>query len=117
MVVSHRKNRGMQTQALIAEDLKKSGIYPYATDAGAGRPGRDILNTPGASIEVKARTDFRPVESLRQATGNSLPEETPIVVCRMNGQGPATIDEWVAFTTWGEMKEFLRWKISQTPHA
>lgn len=104
----------MKTQALIAEDLKASGIYPYATDAGAGRSGADILNTPGVSIEVKARANFDPVASLRQAKSNTAEGEAAIVVCRMNGQGPASINDWVAFTTWEQMKEFIEWKAQQS---
>lgn len=110
MSVSSRKSRGMATQAAIAANLREDGIYPFATDAGAGRPGKDILNTPFTSIEVKARTAFDPVASLRQATLNAAENETPIVVVRMNGQGEKSIDEWVAFTTWKEMKEFIKWK-------
>jgi hypothetical protein len=110
MTLASRKTRGMKTQALIAADLCEENIYPFATDAGPGRPGKDVLGTPGVSIEVKARADFNPVASLRQATSNAEDGETPIVVVRMNGQGPAHIDEWVAFTTWKEMKEFIKWK-------
>lgn len=110
MTLASRKVRGMQTQAIIAADLREEKIYPFATDAGAGRPGKDILNSPGTSIEVKGRKDFNPVAALRQATKNAGEGETPIVVMRMNGQGPAHVNEWVAFTTWKEMKEFIKWK-------
>lgn len=113
-MTNHRKARGIATQALIAEDLRNEGIYPYATDAGSGRPGKDILNTPGAAIEVKARAGFEPVSSMKQAKKNAAEGETPIVVCRMNGQGPAHIDEWIAFMPWSEMKEYLRWKSTQS---
>jgi hypothetical protein len=105
-----RKVRGMATQAMIAADLREEGIYPFATDAGAGRPGADILNTPGISCEVKARTNFDPVAALRQATKNAAEGETPIVVVRMNGQGEAKINDWVAFMRWEDMKEFIKWK-------
>jgi hypothetical protein len=110
MTLASRKTRGMATQALIASDLVKENIFPFATDAGPGRPGKDILGTPGVSIEVKARSSFSPVADLRQATNNAAEGEIPIVVVRMNGQGPAHIDDWVAFTTWKEMKEFIKWK-------
>lgn len=103
----------MKTQSLLAEDLRETGIYPYATDAGAGRSGADILNTPGVSIEVKARANFDPVATMKQAKANTEEGEAPIAVCRMNGQGPANIDDWVAFTTWGQMKEFIEWKRDQ----
>lgn len=111
MSTASRKSRGMATQAMIAADLRECGIYPFATDAGAGRPGPDILSTPGVSIEVKARADFNPVAALRQATKNSTDEETSIVVMRFNGQGPAQIDKWAAFTTWDEMKKLISLKL------
>jgi hypothetical protein len=113
-MANSRKARGMATQALIAADLRESGIYPWATDAGPGRSGKDVLNTPGASIEVKARAGFEPVAALRQARENAADGEVPVVVCRMNGQGPARIDDWVAFTTWGEMKKYLQWRSNES---
>ena len=66
MSIQSRKSRGMKTQALVAEWFRQHG-YTYATDAGAGRPGKDILNTPGLSVEVKARAGFQPQAWLRQA--------------------------------------------------
>lgn len=110
MSAASRKVRGMASQAMIAADLRESGIYPFATDAGAGRPGKDVLNTPGISCEVKARSGFDPVATLRQAVSNAAEGETPIAVVRMNGQGPAHINDWIAFVRWEDMKEFIKWK-------
>lgn len=106
-----RKARGMKTQALVAEDLKKDGLFPYATDAGAGRQGEDILNTDYVSIEVKARSGFEPVSALKQAETNAAEDEIPIVVLRMNGQGPANIDEWAAMVRWGDMKKLIQYLL------
>lgn len=117
MTSQSRKHRGYATQALLAADLRDSGVFPYATDAGAGRQGKDILNTPGAAIEVKARAGFNPAADMRQAAANAADGETPIIVCRLNGQGPANIDAWVAFTTWGAMKEFLAWKAAKAANG
>lgn len=111
-----RKVRGMQTQALVAKFFRTIGLYPWATDAGAGRSGKDVLNTPGASVEVKARASFDPVASLRQAQANTADGETPIVVCRMNGQGPARIGDWVAFTTLKDMAILLSHKGDKGSH-
>lgn len=105
-----RKVRGMATQAFAARFLKLIGLYPWATDQGSGRPGQDILNTPGASIEMKARAGFEPVAALKQACMNCTDEKTPIVVMRMNGQGPKAVLDWVAFTTFGEMAQLLAYK-------
>ena len=50
---SHRKARGMRTQLLVAEHMRVNG-WPFATSAGAGRSGSDVLNTPDVAVEVKA---------------------------------------------------------------
>ena len=87
---AHRKTRGAETQRAVAAYLATNG-WPYATDAGAGRPGKDILGTPGLSIEVKARRDYDPLAWLRQAaTSPGL----PIVIHRPDGMGPATVANW-----------------------
>ncbi len=104
-----RKQRGSATQQLVAASLR--GLFPYATDAGAGRPGQDVLNTPGISVEVKARSDFSPVATLRQAKSNAKNDDIPVAVVRMNGQGPANIDDWIAFVSFGDLKRLLKWMV------
>jgi hypothetical protein len=78
----------------LAADLAESGLHPHATDTGPGRSGRDILGTAGIAIEVKACARFSPLSFHRQATANS-DGDVPLVVCRLNGQGPKAIDEWL----------------------
>lgn len=87
-----RKRRGAQTQALVADFLKANG-WRYATDAGAGRQGIDILGCPGLAIEVKARRDLNLTGWLKQATANA-DEALPLVVHRPDGYGPASIADW-----------------------
>lgn len=85
-----RKSRGAETQRLVAGYFAANG-WPYATDAGAGRTGSDVLGVPGLAIEVKARRELRPAEWVRQAeTGEGL----PLVVFRPDGMGEATLAEW-----------------------
>lgn len=84
----------MRTQALLARRWKHAGLFPNATDAGAGRPGKDILNTPGLAVEIKARGRFTLPEALRQAESNASDSEVPIVVWRHNGQGEKSMDDW-----------------------
>jgi hypothetical protein len=88
----HRKQRGMNTQALAAEWFRDRG-FPYATDAGAGRPGRDLLNLIGLAGEVKARASFSPLAWIKQAT-KSADGDLAFVLLRCNGQGPAAIGDW-----------------------
>lgn len=85
----------MKTQALIAERWKKNGLFPHATDAGAGRQGNDILNTPGLKAEVKARDTVTLPAALAQAAADPDPG-MPVVLWRHNGQGEAAMDDWTA---------------------
>jgi len=89
-VTAHRKARGAESQRAVAGYLAEHG-WPYATDAGAGRQGSDILGVPGLAIEVKARRDFSPLAWIRQAdNGGGL----PLCVHRPDGMGPASIADW-----------------------
>lgn len=106
-----RKARGMKTQALLAARWVENGLFPYATDAGAGRQGNDLLNTPGLAVEIKARDTVSLPAALKQAaTGAKLSTDIPIAVQRHNGQGEASMDEWTVTmrladfeTLWGEV--------------
>jgi hypothetical protein len=94
----------MQTQPLVAAYLREHG-FPWATDAGSGRPGTDILNTPGLGWEIKARAQFDPLAWLRQARGYP---GLPLVVWRPNGYGPSNIAAWPMMTLFGPGVELLR---------
>jgi hypothetical protein len=89
---THRKRRGAATQALAAEWFRNHG-FPYCTDAGAGRIGRDLLNLIGLAGEIKARSDFNPLAWVRQALANA-DGDVPFVIVRCNGQGSATVADW-----------------------
>lgn len=102
--VQSRKARGMATQRAVAAYLAING-WPYATDAGAGRNGCDILGVPGLSIEVKARRDFSPLAWLRQA---SCSAGVPIVVHRPDGMGLASLHDWPAIMRLADLVEVLR---------
>lgn len=92
-----RKHRGYDTQRVFAEHVR--AVFPYAEPTGAGRPGRDILSTPGIYFEIKARAGFSPTEALKQTVSPALEAgDIPIIVMRMNGQGPKNIGKWVALT-------------------
>jgi hypothetical protein len=99
-----RKSRGAQTQRLIAAHLQTNG-WPHATDAGAGRPGSDILGTPGLAIEVKARRDFSPLAWIRQA---GQQPGLPLVIHRPDGMGPATVGDWPVTLKLNDMLTLLR---------
>ncbi len=104
-----RKARGMATQAGLASYLREQ-IFPWATDAGPGRAGQDILNTPGLNIECKARADFSPLAWLKQAESWHSDQGPPlaIAVWRPNGYGFATIERWPAMLRLGPLVATLR---------
>ena len=99
-----RKVRAAETQRTVAAYLADNG-WPYATDAGAGRPGSDVLGVPGLAVEVKARRDLRPLEWVRQAdNGGGL----PLCVFRPDGMGPASIEEWPVLIRLADVVRLLR---------
>jgi hypothetical protein len=92
MTGNSRKQRAAETQRLIAAHWNENG-WPWATDAGAGRSGSDLLNTPGLKVEIKARRDLDLSAWLRQASSAPGPGIC-LVVHRPDGFGPATIGDW-----------------------
>lgn len=104
-----RKRRGMRTQMLMAQRWRELGLFPHCVDAGAGRPGKDLLNTPGISAEVKARNREEIQAALRQAVANAEEGDLPIAIWRHDGQGEKSIGEWTVYmrlqdfeTLWGK---------------
>jgi hypothetical protein len=91
---------------LVAAALRADG-WPYALPTGAGAPGRDVTGTPGIAWEVKARAGFHPLDNLRQVMAYAA-GDVPMVVLRCNGQGPATLDMWPTFSTFGVQRRLLR---------
>jgi hypothetical protein len=87
-----RKDRAMETQRLLAELLREQGIE-FADTAGAGRPGRDLLNWPGVAAEVKATAGTPTVAALRQ-TEKYAAGDLPLVIYRPPGYGPDKIMQW-----------------------
>ena len=98
----HRKDRGLRTERVISEFLAQ--WWPGAT-VGRGA-GKDIVNIP-VDIEIKARTDFSPLEWLRQSKKRgSVSGEPSFVFVRMNGQGESAGD-YLAFTDVNTMVQLL----------
>lgn len=104
MSMASSKRRGADTQRIVAGYLCGNG-WPFACDAGAGRPGQDILNVPGLSIEVKARADFSPLAWLRQAAGYG---GLPMCVHRPAGMGATTVGLWPVTVRLGDLVTLLR---------
>jgi hypothetical protein len=100
----NRKSRGRATEQIVADYLKP--VFPDADRRPASLPGTDILNTPGWSIEVKARRGLDLTGWLRQAVKNSGPG-TPVLVVRPDGYGPERVDQWAAIVPLSVMRTLM----------
>ena len=62
---------------------------------GSGAAGSDIQGIEGLDIEVKSRTKFDPAATMKQLRDRKT-KGLGVAVMRLNGQGEAAIDDWVA---------------------
>jgi hypothetical protein len=97
-----RKHRGFRTERVVAAYLSQ-----WWRSACVGRgSGKDIHNVP-FDIEVKARSDFQPLAWLKQVEKRAaVPDELPIVVCRMNTQGEDA-EKYLAFMRFQDLVQLL----------
>ena len=96
-MANSRVARGRRTQAVVAEFLRAHG-YPNAEPVAAFLNGKDIVNTPGLSIEVKATSAVPILGAVRQAVNNADTGDIPLVVWRPNGYGETRVGEWIIAT-------------------
>lgn len=97
-----RKYRGFRTERVVADYLQQ---WWGGATVGRGN-GKDIVNIP-MDIEVKARSDFNPMEWLRQGRKRTEKNgELNLVVCRMNGQGEDAA-EYLSFLKFSDLVELL----------
>lgn len=54
--------------------------WPTAEKTPNGRPGRDLLGTPGVAFEIKTGAEWRPNAWLKQAEGYAAPGELPVLL-------------------------------------
>jgi hypothetical protein len=99
-----RKHRGYATERLVASYLQQ--WWPSAS-VGRGQ-GKDILNVP-FDIEIKARNSLDIKGTLRQIKARtSKSGELGFACFRLNGQGEASVEEFVCMLTLGDLVELLR---------
>jgi hypothetical protein len=102
-----RKHRGYRSQKVVAMYLAEHG-FPFAESTGAGRSGSDITGTIGIDWEVKARTGFNPAAAIKQLKERHNGKDLPIAVLRLNGQGEASIGEWVTLLRLEDFVQLLQ---------
>lgn len=107
MPSQHRKHRGYRSQKVLAIYLSQNG-FPYAESTGAGRSGTDVTGTVGIDWEVKARKDFSPSAVIKQLKERSNGKDLQVAVLRLNGQGEASIGEWVTILRLEDFVKLIR---------
>lgn len=95
-MANSRVARGRRTQVVLAARWADSGLFPKARAVYGTEPGRDVKNTPGFSVECKARRDFNPLAWVKQSAKNAG-DDYPIVVMRPDGLGEERVDQWLVF--------------------
>lgn len=103
-MATHRVQRGRESQVFAANYLKN--IFPDAASIAASLPGKDILNTPGWSFEVKGRRDFKPTEWSKQASKYGDTDRHACIM-RPDGYGEAKVGQWLVFMTFEEFRDLL----------
>lgn len=80
--------------------------WPHAEATGNGRPGRDILGTPGVAFEVKTEKGLNPGAWTRQAarTANG---DVPVVVWFPPGVAEGSPDRAVALMPLDRLMKLL----------
>ena len=79
------RSRGLTLQNVLARYL--SAWWPHAESAGAGRPGSDVLGTPGIVWENKTPRRFDPFAWAEQACQHAHNGEVPVCVYWPDGVG------------------------------
>jgi hypothetical protein len=104
MPSQHRKHRGYSTERLVSRYLEQ--WWPQAS-VGRGQ-GADIQNVP-FDIEIKARNSLDIKGTLRQIKARTAKSGDLGFACfRLNGQGEASVEEFVCMMTLGDLVQLLR---------
>jgi hypothetical protein len=98
--------RGLSLQNALARYL--SAWWPYAESAGAGRPGSDVLGTPGIVWENKTAARFDPQAWVRQAKTHAITRAAlPVTVYWPVGVGEGTPGAALAILPLPELVDLL----------
>ena len=103
----NRKYRGYASQRIAAEYLRTHG-FPHAEPVGAGRTGSDVTGLIGIDLEVKARAGLDLPALMRQLKQRDMEGCIGVGLLRLNGQGPAQIEEWPAVIRFSDLVDLLR---------
>lgn len=108
------RKRGLNLQNALARYLQQ--WWPSAESAGAGRPGTDVLGTPGVVWENKTADEFEPLAFVRQAVSHAkvlhlngipvsangfLASDIPITVYWPRGVGEQSVEATLSIVPTG----------------
>lgn len=102
-----RKHRGYASQRIVADYLRDNG-FPHAEPVGAGRSGSDVTGLVGIDLEIKARRGLDLPALMRQLNERAADGVLGIGVLRLDGQGPASIEQWPAVLCLSDLVALLR---------
>lgn len=105
--MSTRKQRGYDSQRIVADYLAAHG-FPYALSTGAGRAGTDITGVLGVDFEVKARRGLDLPGLMRQLAQRAADGLLGVGVLRLDGMGPASIEDWPVVLTLADFVALIR---------
>jgi hypothetical protein len=101
-----RKVRGRKSELLLPDYW--SDVFPGVVAVQPSLGGLDLKNTDPFGFEVKARKGLDLLAWMRQARRNTAEGMVPVVIARMNGQGPQSMDEWFTVTRQADFKKLVR---------
>jgi hypothetical protein len=102
-----RRERGRETEKLVAQYLFRHGFEgAHVTSMAAS--GSDILGIEGLDIEVKARRGFDPAAAMAQLRARSKETGMGVAIMRLNGQGQASMDDWVGVIRLADLVYLLK---------
>jgi hypothetical protein len=104
MASQHRKHRGYATERIVAMYLQQ---WWHAASVGRGQ-GEDIQNVP-FDMEIKARNSLDIKGTLRQIKARTDKSGKLGIACfRLNGQGEASVGEFVCMLSLVGLVQLLR---------
>lgn len=98
--------RGLVLQNALAKYLAR--WWPLAESIGSGRPGTDVVNTPGVVWECKTPRRFDPFTWAVQAAGHARESEIPVTVYWPDGVGARRPEMALAIVTMDTMMRLLQ---------
>lgn len=105
-MASSRVRRGRKSQDIAADYWRD--IFPDVRPVAASLKGKDLLETPGFSFEMKATEKFSPTSALKQARETAQEGEYPAAIYRPRGYGPEKVALWVVMMDQSQYRSMVR---------